>query len=69
VGSIYALTSRQHPADAAVAVELLREGLLNGFGADVLAKDPDLRPLHGHPGFQKLLELAEQLRPPKPVTP
>ncbi len=61
-GDAYALTSRQRPEDAGQALTYLHEALRNGFGADVLDHDPDLRPLHGLPEFRDLQELAARLR-------
>ncbi len=59
-GCIYALTSRQEPSDQLEAFRLLRRALTEGFGAEYLSTDPDLRPLHVHPEFQPLLKLAKK---------
>jgi tetratricopeptide (TPR) repeat protein len=69
-GNVYALTSRQVVADAQRAFPLLHEALRRGFGAAILANDPDLQPLHKLPEFAQLRELAfrlnQPLRPPAP---
>jgi tetratricopeptide (TPR) repeat protein len=62
VGDIYALTSRQERDNADQALLLLHEALRKGFGARELPTDPDLKPLHSHPEFRRLLDLAEHLR-------
>jgi tetratricopeptide (TPR) repeat protein len=64
VGCIYALTSTQEPADAGIALLKLHAALQGGFGAQHLPDDPDLKPLHKHPQFTRLRELAMSLRTP-----
>jgi tetratricopeptide (TPR) repeat protein len=52
---IYAMTSRQHPADRGKALQLLAEALRQGYGAGLLARDTDLDPLRRLPEFQRLV--------------
>jgi tetratricopeptide (TPR) repeat protein len=66
VGDVYALTSRHEPADADDALYLLREAIKRGYGADLLADDPDLIPLHHLPGFQRLRDAVQRPRQPAP---
>jgi tetratricopeptide (TPR) repeat protein len=47
---IHALNARTHPADAAEAVALLHRALRDGFGSDLLTRDPDLAALQDDPG-------------------
>lgn len=61
-GCVHALTARQEPADQAEAFRLLYRALRGGFGADLLARDDDLKSLRGHAEFRRLLDLAA---PPK----
>jgi tetratricopeptide (TPR) repeat protein len=63
VGCIYALTSRQNAADRELAVRYLRDGVRGGFGANLVATDADLKPLHGFPAFEDLRKAAEALKP------
>jgi hypothetical protein len=51
---VYALTSALHEPDAAKALEYLALALRGGYGFDLLATDPDLRPLHGSPDFTRI---------------
>jgi serine/threonine protein kinase/tetratricopeptide (TPR) repeat protein len=59
---IYALTGQKHPADRREAYRLLAAALRQGFGFDLIAIDPDLRPIHGQPEYRRLLEAARTLR-------
>jgi tetratricopeptide (TPR) repeat protein len=61
-GCIYALTSRQAPGDRGPALKFLKEALNQGFGAELLAKDPDLDPLRSLPEFKNLVAAAAVLR-------
>jgi serine/threonine protein kinase/Flp pilus assembly protein TadD len=54
-GCIYALTSRQVPADASAALLCLRTAVAQGFGREYLETDHDLDPLRQHPDFQRWL--------------
>src|SRR5207248_2019063 len=63
VACVYSLISRQSPADAERALQLLHDALRRGFGAEELPDDEDLKPLHSHPEFARLSELARNLRP------
>jgi len=62
VAGIYALTSRQEPADRARAFDLLSAALRNGFGHDLLKDDPDLNPLRADPEFRRLEAAAQALQ-------
>lgn len=55
---VFALTSRQHPADAERALDLLAAAFRQKPGLIHLATDPDLDPLRRHPGFVALLAAA-----------
>lgn len=55
LAGVYALTSPQQPRDAARAFEYLELALRGGFGAELLAKDPDLTPLRSSLRFRELL--------------
>jgi serine/threonine protein kinase/Tfp pilus assembly protein PilF len=62
VAGVYALTSRQEPADRREALRLLGAALRQGYGLDLLARDPDLHPLQGGTDFRQLVEAAQSLR-------
>jgi eukaryotic-like serine/threonine-protein kinase len=66
LAGVFALASKLVPNDSAKAYELLRGALQDGYGWDLLAIDPDLKPLHEQPEFQRLLESAQTLRTKKP---
>lgn len=66
LAGVFALTSKSVANDAAKAYELMRSSLRDGYGWDLLAIDPDLKPLHGQPEFLRLLESAQTLRANKP---
>ena len=65
VAGIYALTGEKHPADRREAFRLLAAALRQGYGFDLLAIDPDLRPIRGDPEYRRLLEAARTLQPHK----
>ncbi len=72
VACIYALTSRQEPADRRNALELLATALRQGYGANLLATDTDLDPLRELPEFQRLAAAAALLQaaaPPRRPSP
>jgi eukaryotic-like serine/threonine-protein kinase len=62
VAGIYALTSRQVPADSAEALRLLELALEQGFGTDLIERDPDLDPIRSLPEFRRLAEAAKSRR-------
>src|SRR5207253_1805590 len=47
--NVYALTSRQEPADRDRVIPLLAAALWNGFGLDVIDGDADMDPGRGPP--------------------
>jgi serine/threonine protein kinase/tetratricopeptide (TPR) repeat protein len=62
VAGIYALTSRQVPADGAEALRLLQLALQQGFGTDLIERDSDLDPIRSLPEFRRLAEAAKSPR-------
>jgi tetratricopeptide (TPR) repeat protein len=60
VACIYALTSRQEPADRVKALELLRAGLRTGFGLDLVDTDADLDPIRKDPAFGPIVAAARK---------
>lgn len=63
VGCIYALTSKDHPADRDEAFRLLWAALRTGFGRDIYKTDADLDPIRNDPAFARLIErVTEQER-------
>jgi len=54
----YALCSKRDPKYRAPALRLAAKALKAGFGADYLASDDDLAPLHGDVQFAQLAEAA-----------
>ena len=58
VACIYALTSRQEPEDRWDAFRLLSLALRQGYGKDLVAKDPDLDPIRTYPEYPPLLRLT-----------
>ncbi|HKA08014.1 MAG TPA: protein kinase, partial [Gemmataceae bacterium] len=62
VACIYALTSREEPADRVKAFELLRSGLRSGFGLDLVDTDSDLDPIRKDPAFDRIVTEARNLR-------
>jgi tetratricopeptide (TPR) repeat protein len=63
VAGIYALTSRQHPADRTEAFRLLKVAFQQGFGLDLVDQDPDLEPVRSDPEFRQLVEAARVKQP------
>jgi serine/threonine protein kinase/tetratricopeptide (TPR) repeat protein len=59
----YALLSRDRPAEAGVALELLRSALRDGTGHELLLTDPDLGPIRTRREFLELAEAARVLSP------
>jgi serine/threonine protein kinase/Flp pilus assembly protein TadD len=59
---VYALTSREKAEDSAEALRLLAAALGAGYGLDLLADDPDLRPIRALPGYRRIVESAKNLR-------
>jgi eukaryotic-like serine/threonine-protein kinase len=72
VAGIYALTSRQEPADRREAFRLLGTALSQGAGLDLIENDRDLDAIRDRPEFRELVEAArlrrarENLPPGKP---
>jgi len=62
VACIYALGSRQNPADRVKAFELLSSALRSGFGLDIVDQDNDLDPLRKLPEFDRLVKAARALQ-------
>jgi len=60
--SVYALTSRQHPTDRHEALRLLAGALQQGYGLEMIQRDPDLASLQGGADFRRLVEAARTLR-------
>lgn len=58
MGCAYALASAQHPTHADSAVRLLAQALRRGYGAEILATDPDLDSVRERPAFAALLTIA-----------
>ena len=61
VACIYALTSRQEPADRVKGLELLRSGLRTGFGLDLVDTDADLDPIRKDPAFDRIVADARAI--------
>jgi len=61
VACIYALTSRQEPADRVKGLELLRSGLRTGFGLDLVDTDADLDPIRKDPAFDRIVAEARAI--------
>ncbi|GIW81218.1 MAG: hypothetical protein KatS3mg105_3025 [Gemmatales bacterium] len=55
---IYALTSKQEPADSGKALLFLLSALQRGYGQTRVDHDPDLAPIRGLPDFHRIRELA-----------
>ena len=68
VAGIYALTSRTHPADRALALRLLGAALQAGYGVDLVDHDPDLDPIRSLPQFRTLVEAARSRQTSGPRT-
>jgi serine/threonine protein kinase/Tfp pilus assembly protein PilF len=67
VACIYALTSREAPADRRVALGLLVEALRQGYGFNLIGTDADLNPLRELPEFQRLAGAAAVLQAALPL--
>jgi tetratricopeptide (TPR) repeat protein len=66
VAGIYALTSRQDPADRAEAFRLLKTAFQKGYGLDLVDQDPDLDPIRSLPEFRRLVDAARFVRTDDP---
>ncbi|HEV3443717.1 MAG TPA: tetratricopeptide repeat protein, partial [Gemmataceae bacterium] len=62
VAGIFALTSRQVPADRSEALRYLSSALRKGFGFELLEKDKDLDPIRDRPEFRQLVNAARALQ-------
>jgi tetratricopeptide (TPR) repeat protein len=62
VAGIYALTSRQDPADRAEAFRLLQAAFQQGYGLDLIDRDPELVPIRELPEFRRLVDAARAQR-------
>jgi eukaryotic-like serine/threonine-protein kinase len=65
LAGVYAVTSKTHPADRDIALDLLREALQQNFGLDVIPIDTDLDPIRELPAFRELVQAARRLAPSK----
>ena len=61
--NVYALTSRKEPRDADRVLPLLAAALLNGFGFDEVADDPDMAPVRSLPWFRQVITAARAVAP------
>jgi serine/threonine protein kinase/tetratricopeptide (TPR) repeat protein len=62
VAGVYALTSRQEPADRQEAFRLLNSTLNQGFGLDLIESDRDLDAIRDQPEFRQMVEAARLRR-------
>jgi serine/threonine protein kinase/Tfp pilus assembly protein PilF len=62
VAGIYALTSREHPADRAEAFRLLEIAFDQGFGLELVDQDPELVPIRSLPKFREIIQSAQARR-------
>jgi serine/threonine protein kinase/Flp pilus assembly protein TadD len=62
LAGVYALTSRDEPADRKEAFRLLSVALRKGVGFDLLESDKDLDPIRDSREFKKLVEAAQAIR-------
>jgi tetratricopeptide (TPR) repeat protein len=69
VAGIYALTSRANAEDRDEALRLLALALADGYGFELLDRDPDLEPLRSLPAFRKTVEAAQRNRGEAIATP
>jgi eukaryotic-like serine/threonine-protein kinase len=60
--NVYALTSRQVPADRERVIPLLAAALWAGFGLDLVDEDADLDPVRDLPGFKRLVAVVRELQ-------
>lgn len=65
VGGIFALSSKQHAEDRPEGYRLLASALRQGYGWDLLDRDPELEPIRRLPEFQQLLDSLRQERASK----
>ena len=61
VACIYALTSKQNPADQVKALNLLSQAVRTGFALGCIDQDTDLDPLRKLPEFGKAVAAARAL--------
>jgi serine/threonine protein kinase/Tfp pilus assembly protein PilF len=64
VAGIYAQTSRQNADDAKESLRLLTAALRQGYGFELVERDPDLEPLHNLPHFKRLVTAVMALQSP-----
>jgi eukaryotic-like serine/threonine-protein kinase len=62
LAGVYALTSKDEPADRKEAFRLLSSALRRGCGFDLLESDKDLDPIRDSREFKKLVEAAQAIR-------
>jgi len=62
VAGIFALTSRQVPADRSEALRYLSSALRKGFGFELQEQDKDLDPIRDRPEFRQLVSAARALQ-------
>ncbi|MBX7104232.1 MAG: protein kinase [Gemmataceae bacterium] len=60
VAGIYALTARDKPEDRARAVDLLGRAIHEGYGVDLVDRDPELESIRTAPEIRHLLEEARR---------
>jgi eukaryotic-like serine/threonine-protein kinase len=59
--NVFALTSRQEPADADRVVPLLAAALWAGFGLDIVDRDSDMDPVRDHAAFKRVIQVVREL--------
>ncbi|MFO0939064.1 MAG: tetratricopeptide repeat protein, partial [Gemmataceae bacterium] len=59
MANVYALTSRTHPDDAAIALRYLSDALRQGYGFQHLEHDTDLDPLRSKPEFKAIVNASK----------
>jgi eukaryotic-like serine/threonine-protein kinase len=59
--NVFALTSRQTPADAERVVPLLAAALWAGFGLDLVDRDSDMDPVRDRPDFKRVIQVVREL--------
>src|SRR5206468_384503 len=64
--NIYALTSRQEPADRDRVIPLLAGALWGGFGLDVVDQDTDFDPVREQAGLKGLVEFVREFKDDRP---
>jgi tetratricopeptide (TPR) repeat protein len=65
--NVYALTSKQHPADADRVAPLLAPALWFGFGLDFIDQDEDMDPVRAQPGFKRTVEVLREFQRELPL--